>query len=95
MDIKEAIATVAELKQKIKQINEMVAGAGKKYGDRSARISITVWVEGKGDEQVSLKREDAIGLLESTRAGLLAEIDRLQPIIDMANLALKGLEKQA
>lgn len=95
MDIKEAIATVAELKQKIKQINEMVAGAGKKYGDRSARISIRVWVEGKGDEQVSLKREDAIGLLESTRAGLLAEIDRLQPIIDMANLALKGLEKQA
>lgn len=95
MDIKRAVETVAELKREIEHINEMVAGAGRKYGDRSAKISVRVWVESKGDARISIKREDAIGMLESARADLLAEIDRLQPIIDMANLALKGLQKQA
>lgn len=95
MDIKKAVETVAGLKRDIENINEIIEGTKRSYGDRPARISVTVWVESRGDARVKMNREDVVGLLESTRAEYLAEIDRLQPIIDMANLALKGLQKQA
>ena len=48
-------------------------------------------MEDAGSIQIMLDKEDCIALLRATKNKYETEISKLQPVIDMANAALKGV----
>lgn len=94
MNISEAIETVSSLKKSIERVDNALKCAEKtEYGGDPVRVQASVIVTGAGDTRVSLSRDACIKALQDTKANYEARIATLQPVIDMANAALKGLMK--
>lgn len=91
MDIKKAIERVSSLRDAIQRIDKAIAKTEYTGYGRPIRVSAEVSVEDIGDTRVTLDRDDCIALLRATKEKYEAEIAKLQPVIDMANAALKGL----
>lgn len=91
MDIQEAIKRIEKLRGLIQNIERAIEHGDHTESGRPMRIRASVWVEGVGDNAIALDREDCIIFLRKTKEKHEAEIARLQPVIDMANAALKGL----
>ncbi|WJJ93409.1 hypothetical protein [Neopusillimonas aromaticivorans] len=91
MDIKKAIERVSSLKEAARRIDKAIERSEFKGYGRPVRVSADVYVEEVGSIQIMLDKEDCIALLRATKNKYEAEISKLQPIIDMANAALKGV----
>ena len=93
MDIKQAVERVEHLLGQIESLDKAIAKTEElKYG-LPCEVRVRVFVDNHGTRDVIAKRDEAIELLTGTRNHYQAEVDRLKPVIDMANAALKGLEK--
>lgn len=91
MDIQEAIKRIEKLRGLIQNIEKAIEYSDRTGYGRPMRMRASVWVEDVGDNGIALDREDCIIFLRKTKEKYEAEIARLQPVIDMANAALKGL----
>lgn len=95
MDIKEALARIEALERDIKDCGELVYMA-QRDDERGVfkvhEIALrTFQYEGRC---FSLKLSDFCALLNNRRDEAQAELDKLKPIIEMANLALRGLANE-
>lgn len=92
MDIKEALARISKLEEDLKLCGElayMCSRDGERGEFRNNEITISAAkYEGR---YFSVTLSDFRDLLELRRDQCRAEIARLQPVVDMANLALRGL----
>lgn len=91
MNITQAIETVGKLKHRIEEVDRALKAADKTEYGRPAEVSASVFVYGAGTTRVNLDRDACIKALQDTKAGYEARIAKLQPVIDMANAALKGV----
>lgn len=91
MNIAEALDTVSRLKRAVEEVDKALAAADKKEYGAPAKVSASVFVHGVGTTSVSLDRGACIKALQDTKAGYEARIAKLQPVIDMANAALRGM----
>lgn len=93
MDIRQAIEHVAYLAGQIRDLDKALAQSTTLEYGSPCQVTARVLVRNHGIEDVILDRDAAINLLRKTKEHYQAEVDRLQPVIDMANAALRGLEK--
>jgi len=94
MNIKEALARIEALEAGIKACGELVYMAQR--DDERGEIKgheIAIRAAKYEGRYVGVKLTDFCSLLNSRRDEAQAEIDKLKPIIDMANAALRGIEK--
>lgn len=95
MNIKEALARIEALEADIQECEALVYMAHRddERGEfKGHEIAIRA---GKYDGRyVRVKLTDFCSLLNSRKDEAQAEIDKLKPIIDMANLALRGLSNE-
>lgn len=91
MNITEALDTVSRLKRAVEEVDKALKAAEKTEYGAPAKVSASVYVHGAGTTSVNLDREACIKALLDTKAGYEARIAKLQPVIDMANAALKGV----
>lgn len=91
MNISEAIDTIGRLKRAVSEVDKALQAAEKEEYGSPARVEASVFVRGAGSVDVSLDRDACIKALQDTKAGYEARIAKLQPVIDMANAALKGV----
>lgn len=91
MHIGQAIARVKELRSKIEGVDNALNNIDKTHLGNPAKFSATVWVESAGNTNITIGRDEVVALLQSTKRGFESEISKLQPVIDMANAALKGV----
>jgi hypothetical protein len=88
IDIAHAVERVQDLQGMIKHIETVLVVA--EHSTKQVSCSVFVYGEGRIDCP-EMSREQCIDAMRATLSAYQAEISRLQPIIDMANLALKGL----
>ena len=91
MNITEALDTVSRLKRAVEEVDKALKAAEKTEYGTPVSVSASVFVRGAGTTCVSLDREACVKALQDTKAGYEARIAKLQPVIDMANAALKGV----
>lgn len=91
MNIAEALDTVSRLKRAVEELDKALKATEKTEYGAPAEVSASVFVHGAGTISVSLDRDSCIRALQDTKNGYEARIAKLQPVIDMANAALKGV----
>lgn len=91
MDIKQAIERVNDLKNRIRKLDGALKASEKTEYGSLVEVSAEVFVHGFGTLSVSLDRDTCLKALQDTKAGCEARVAKLQPVIDMANAALKGV----
>lgn len=91
MNIKQAISRIADLRELIDSAERSRVRADKLENGYPVEVSVNVFVRGCGTTGVKCSRESALSLIDDTIKHYRAEIDHLQPVIDMANAALKGI----
>ena len=91
MDIRQAIEHVAYLAGQIRDLDKALAQANTIEYGKPCEVKARVFVRNHGTEDVILDRDAAIDLLRKTKEHYQTKIDRLQPVIDMANAALRGI----
>ncbi len=95
MDIKQAIERISKLEKDLKLCGEltfMCSRDGERGAFRNKEIAISA-AEYKG-RYISITLSDFRDLLKLREDQCRAEIARLQPVVDMANLALRGLSNE-
>lgn len=91
MNINQALSTVEALRRQIGDMDKALAASEKTEYGKPVKVETRVFVGGHGTETVHLDREAATELLRTTKARAEARLATLQPVIDMANAALKGI----
>ncbi|MDS1141749.1 hypothetical protein RE432_15010 [Pusillimonas sp. SM2304] len=91
MNIRQAIEHVADLKGRIETLDKAIAREPFTGYGRPIRLDVKVFVEDVGTIPVLQTREQCVQMLIATRDAYRAEITQIQPVIDMANAALKGV----
>lgn len=94
MNIKEALERVQDLQSEIKTATDLIFMAERdhKKGDFK-HGEIVVVAAHYNSRYLSVPVDSFVELLGQRVNEAQAEIDRLQPVIDMANAALRGIEK--
>lgn len=95
MNIKEALVRIEALEADIKACGELVYMAQRddKRGELKGH-EIAIRAAKYDGRYVSVKLTAFCALLNSRRDEAQAEIAKLQPVVDMANLALRGLTNE-
>jgi len=91
MNIGEALNHVHDLKKSIKELDGAIKAADRAEYGKPVMVSASVFVRSAGSVSVALDRDACLKALQDTKAGYEARIAQLQPVIDMANAALKGV----
>lgn len=87
MDIETAIQTVRDLLKDLRDIN----GAIRRIEEFDDDASLSVKTYATGNINIVINNDDCLKLLKRTKAHHEAKIAKMQPVIDMANAALKGI----
>lgn len=95
MDIKEALARIATLEEDLKLCGDLAFMCSRdsergKFPNSEIAVSAAKY-EGR---YFNIKLSDFRDLLTLREGQCRAEIARLQPVVDMANLALRGLSNE-
>ena len=94
MDIKEALVRIAELEADKKACDELIFMAQRDDKRGEFKCSeITLWAGKYQGHAVGVNLSDFYDLMNKRKREAQSEIDKLKPIIDMANAALRGIEK--
>lgn len=91
MDINQALSTVEALRRQIDGLGKALAASEKTEYGKPVKVETSVRIYCHGSETVHLDREAAVELLRVTKALAEERLAKLQPVIDMANAALKGI----
>ena len=93
MNIAQTLDRLRNLRDDIRRLDEALekAAAVTSVGSKKHSLNANVFVESMGAVSVNATRDAAIEMLKATKVAKQAEIDKLQPVVDMANAALKGL----
>lgn len=87
MNIEQAASRLRDLEN----LSKAVRTAIEKTENQNNRLEVRAFVKDSHIELVGMSRDQCIEVMRATLNAYQAEISRLQPIVDMANLALKGL----
>jgi len=91
MDIVQAIERVSALRDDVRRIDKMLDRLLGEGWSTPPKISADIAMDGFAVMRTTLDRDGCLGLLRSTKADHMDEIARLQPVIDTANAALRGI----
>lgn len=95
MNVKEAIERIEKLEEDIKVCGDIVYMCSRdRERDRFSNNEITISAATYDQRYVRVSISDFVALLNIRRESAQAEISKLQPVIDMANMALKGVTNE-
>lgn len=93
MDIEEAVVRANELELKIKKAQIIIEAAQEKYiNDRYVnKPKVYLCMNNYDSLDLVINQDEAISMLNKTKETAESELAKLQPVIDTANAALKGI----
>lgn len=87
MNIEQAIAKLAQLKDRIAELERMA----RFVADPCENVDVTVFTRGGSIRHITIERSELAAILQREMDDIAARRAQLQPVVDLANVALRGV----
>lgn len=92
MNIQHALNRIRDLQDHEERLHRTITSAQEKVHGGAYKNQFSTYVDtGISRTAVDLDRDQVVDIMQENLNGVRAEIAKLQPVIDMANAALKGI----